>query len=187
MPKEILYIIGVIFLIFVIYVISVVNSLKKAKNKVKEAYVTMDVYMKKKWNLIPSLVEIVKPYSKQELSTLEEVIRLRNTTYNNMDNEKRVNVLEEITPRIKKLMSLAIEYPELKANDNYLKLETSLAQLENEITNARIIYNDRVKKLNNMVYQFPSNIVAKALKIVQEKSYPTEDSKKGNITIDLKK
>lgn len=178
MPKEIFYIIGVIFLIFIIYVVSVANSLLKAKNKVMEAYTAMDVYMKKKWSLIPNLIENVKGYSKQDLTTLEELIRLRNTTYNNMDNEKRVSVLDEMTPRIKKLMALAIEYPELKANDNYLKLESTLLQLEEEIIRTRIVYNDMVGKLNNMVCKFPSNIVAKVLKIGQEKDYPIKDVKK---------
>ena len=121
-----IYIILGIVAILAIYVIATFNDLTKTRNRVDEAFATMDVYLKKRWDLIPNLVETVKGYMKHEKSTLEEIVELRNKTYDKMTEEDKVDVNNKLTQVISKLFALAEKYPDLKANQNFMDLSVQL-------------------------------------------------------------
>lgn len=183
--KILLIIIGVIVLLGLI-IFLIFNGLVKAKNRVKEAFATMDVYLKKRWDLVPNLVEAVKGYAKHEESTLEEVIRFRNNNYDNFSEKDKLNASEEITKGIGRLMAIAEAYPELKANENFLHLSSELTKLEDEIANSRKYYNATVRAYNNKVQMFPSNIVAGILKYEPENMFEAKEEEKENREVNFK-
>src|SRR5574344_901879 len=115
-------IIGVVILIILIFVFATYNNLIRLKNLVKEAFATMDVYLKKRWDLIPNLVEIVKGYAKHEKGTLMEVIELRNRSYDTVTMEEKMSANPELGRGINKIFALAESYPDLKASTNFLNL-----------------------------------------------------------------
>src|SRR5574344_130855 len=112
-----IYIIIGVFVILLIYVLSMYNSFVKLNNIVKEAFSTMDVYLKKRWDLIPNIVETVKGYAKHEKDTLEEVVKLRNSAYDKMSDDDKIKQNEKLTKGISKIMALVESYPDLKANE----------------------------------------------------------------------
>ena len=97
----------------------------------------MDVYLKKRWDLIPNLVEIVKGYATHEKQTLEEVVKLRSNNYENMSNNEKMSSYEETYPRVERLMAIAENYPELKASTQFQNLSENLTKAEDEIANSR--------------------------------------------------
>ena len=152
-------IIGVIALL-VIYVLVTYNVFVKMKNRVDESFSTMDVYLKKRWDLIPNLVETVKGYAKHEKDTLQEVISLRNTPYESMSDDEKVKTNQKLSQSVTKIMALAEAYPELKANENFKELSKDLSKIEEDIANSRKYYNGTVRTYNDKIEMVPSNIVA---------------------------
>ena len=180
-----IYIIGAIIVLLVIYLFVCYNSFVKLNNQVKEAFSTMDVYLKKRWDLIPNIVETVKGYSKQEKETLTEVVKIRSNSYDDMNINDKVNVNTKLSGDINKLMALAEAYPELKANENYLDLSNKLTEIEEDIANSRKYYNGSVRIYNNKVEMFPSNIIAKIFGFKSEKMFGISEDEKQNIKIEL--
>lgn len=154
------YIIIAIIILLIVYIFVLYNSFISLDNKVKEAFSTMDVYLKKRWDLIPNLVETVKGYAKHEKNTLEDVIKARNTYVTANTPEEKMKSSGELTQMVNKLFALAESYPDLKANQNFLSLQEDLKDTENKISVARQFYNDTVLTYNNKVEMVPSNIVA---------------------------
>lgn len=154
------YIIIGVIVVIVIYTLASYNSFIKANNQVKEAFSTMDVYLKKRWDLIPNIVESVKGYVKHEKETLKELVDLRNSTYENMSESDKMKTNQQISTGITKVMALAEAYPDLKASENFKDLSNQLSKVEEDIANARKYYNGVVKNFNNKVEMFPSNIFA---------------------------
>lgn len=175
----------VILSIIVLYTIIQYNSLVKTNNLVKEAFSTMDVYLKKRWDLIPNLVEVVKGYANYEKDTLNEITTLRINIYDNMSINKKIDINEQITQNISKIMAISENYPELRASENFLKLSKELTEIEDEIANSRKYYNGAVRMLNNKIQMFPSNIVANIFKFKQEKMFESNTEEKNNIKVNL--
>jgi len=173
----------VIFL--VIYVFVVYNSLINLSNKVKESFSTMDVYLKKRWDLIPNIVETVKGYAKHEKNVLESVIYLRNSAYNEMSTMEKIDANEKLTTGISKLMMLAEAYPDLKANENFLNLSSQLTKVEDDIANSRKYYNAVVRIFNNKVEMFPSNLIASVFGYKTEKMFEASSSERENVQVKL--
>lgn len=156
----VLAIIGVIVLILIMYIISSYNGLVKARNKVKDQWAQIDVQLKKRVDLIPNLVETVKGYAKHEQETLDAVISARNT-FNKAGNvEDEINANNQITGALNRLFALSESYPDLKANSNFMSLQSDLKDIEEKISYARQFYNDTVLSYNNKIEMFPSNIIA---------------------------
>ena len=177
------YIIIAVLIILVIYFICVYNSLVKLNNNVKEAFSTMDVYLKKKWDLIPNLVETVKGYAKHEKDTLQEVISLRNTPYESMSDDEKVKTNQKLSQSVTKIMALAEAYPELKANENFKELSKDLSKIEEDIANSRKYYNGVVKVYNNKVEMFPSNLVASMFGHKSKTMFEALDSERENVKV----
>jgi len=120
----------------------------------------MDVYLRKRWDLIPNIVETVKGYAKYENDTLKEIVELRGGSYDNMSLDEKVKVNSKLSSGIGKVMALAEAYPDLKASSNFMDLSNQLTKVEEDIANARKYYNGVVRIYNDKVQMFPSNIFA---------------------------
>ena len=153
-------IIAVAVILVLIYIFTTYNSLVKMKNKVEEAFSTMDVYLKKRWDLIPNIVSTVKGYAKHEAETLENVIKARNSNYQNMSEEEKIEANASISKSIPNFSVLAEQYPDLKANQNFLDLQAQLEGTENRIAVERRKFNDVARSYNAFILQFPRNLVA---------------------------
>ncbi|MCC8016514.1 MAG: LemA family protein, partial [Clostridiales bacterium] len=169
-------IIIVIIVLAAVYVGSAYNSLVKSKNSVEEAFATMDVYLKKRWDLIPNIVSSVKGYAKHEAQTLEKVISARNSRYQDLTDDEKIEANMELTKGLASINVLAEQYPDLKANQNFLDLNAQLQKTEDDIANARKFYNAVVKSYNNKVEMFPSSIVASLFKFGKKQMFNIENS-----------
>lgn len=153
-------IIGAIILIVLIIGITQFNAFVALKNKVDEAFSTMDVYMKKRYDLIPNLVETVKGYAAHEKETITGVIEARNRAYSSESPKETIENNNVLTEALGRLFAVAEQYPNLKADTQFSSLQRELSSIENEIAQSRKYYNGVVKQLNTKVEMFPSNIVA---------------------------
>lgn len=181
-----IYIIIGIIVVIILYALIVNNSIIKYFNRVKEAFSTMDVYLKKRFDLIPNLVETVKSYANYENKTLEDIIKARNS-YDNFSNEKKLEENKKAVNEINKLIALTESYPELKANENFIKLSEQLTSIENDIANSRKYYNATVREYNNKIGIFPNNIVAKLFNHKEEKMFSVNENERDNVKVNLNK
>lgn len=179
------YVVIVIVIIVLIYFVVTYNKLVKLYNTVKEAFSTMDVYLKKRWDLIPNIVDSVKGYAKHEKKTLKEIIELRNRTYDDMSTYEKFDTNDKLSQGINKLMAITESYPDLKANDNFNDLTKQLTEVEDYIANSRKYYNGTVRMFNNKVEMFPSNIVALIFGFKKEKMFEASKIERKNIEIKL--
>lgn len=180
-----IYIIIVIIVLIIIYAFALYNSLIKLNNKVKEAFSTMDVYLKKRWDLIPNIVETVKGYAKHEKETLKEVIELRNIVYDKMSDDEKIKTNEQLSNGINKIMLLAEAYPDLKANENFKDLSNQLIKVEDEIANSRKYYNGVIRIYNNKVEMFPSNIFARLFGYKSKSMFEACANERENVKVKL--
>ena len=180
-----IYIIIVIVILIIIYTFILYNNFIKLNNDVKEAFSTMDVYLKKRWDLIPNIIETVIAYTKHEKDTLKEIIELRNNIYDKMTNEEKIKTNEQISNNVGKIIALSENYPELKANENFKNLSNQLAKIEEDIANSRKYYNGIVKIYNNKVEMFPSNIFAKIFGYHSKAMFEANTTERENIKIKL--
>ncbi len=152
-------IIGVIILL-VLWFIATYNKLIGLRNKKDDQWSQIEVQLKRRADLIPNVVETVKGYAKHEKGTFEEVIKARNTYLEAKTPEAEIKASTGVSNALSKLFALAENYPELKANQNFLSLQNDLKDTEDKISYARQFYNDSVLTYNNKVEMVPSNIVA---------------------------
>ena len=185
MNNMILYVVIAIIAVLVIYLIVQYNAFVKANNIVKEAFSTMDFYFKKRWDLIPNLVEVVKGYAKHEKETFNQITSLRTNSYDSIPMDKKINVNEQLEHGITKIMAIAENYPELKANENFAKLSADLTKIEDEIANSRKYYNGAVRELNNEIQMFPSNIVAGVFGFKQANMFEANAEERNNVKVSL--
>ena len=180
-----LYIIIAIVVIILIALFITYNSFVQLNNKVKEAFATMDVYLKKRWDLIPNTVETVKGYAKHEKNTLKEVIELRNSAYDKMSDDEKMKTNEQLSKGINKIMALAESYPDLKASENFKDLSNQLTKVEDDIANSRKYYNGTVRIYNNKVEMFPSNIIAKIFGYKSKNMFEASETERENVKVEL--
>ena len=136
------------------------NKLVRSRNKVEGEWAQIDVQLKRRIDLIPNLVETVKGYAAHEKDALEAVINARAKALGATTDEEKMASAGEVSNALSRLFALSESYPELKANENFLKLQDDLKDTEDKIAYARQFYNDAAKGFKNMVEMFPSNIVA---------------------------
>jgi len=143
-----------------LFVISVYNSLKTQEILVDEAWSGIDVQLKKRFDLIPNLIETVKGYAKHESGLFEKVAALRSGMMNSNTPEELGKMEGELRSTLKTLFAVAEAYPELKANENFMSLQGSLQQIESDLESARRYYNGAVRDLNAKIIVFPNSIIA---------------------------
>ena len=156
--SDIVYIILAVVLFVIIVILFMYNRLVRLLNRAKKAKSNIEICLKKRFDLIPNLVECVKSYSKYENETLESIISLRND-YNNASNLKMTDV-DDMDKRLNKYLAIVESYPELKANEEYLNLQKELSNIEDQLLRARNFYNDAVTVYNTAREVVPSNIIA---------------------------
>ena len=172
-------IIGVVVLI-ALYFMSTYNGLVKLRNMVKDQWSQIDVLLKRRADLIPNLVETVKGYTKHEKETLEAVINARNKAVSAQGVEEEMKANGELSGALSRLFALAESYPDLKANANFMDLQSNLKETEDKISYARQFYNDAVLKYKNKLEVFPSNIVAGIFGFKPEPFFEATDKEKEN-------
>lgn len=177
------YIIIAVIAIVLVYALTSYNGLINLRNRVKEAFATMDVYLKKRWDLIPNIVETVKGYASHEKETLKSIVDLRNNAYDTMQQKDKIAADNQITGALSKLMALAENYPDLKANQNFLELSKELSKVEEDIANSRKYYNAVVRNYNNAVQMFPSNIISSVFGFKEEPMFETVERE--NVKVDF--
>ena len=174
----ILIIIVVLVVLVLLWAIGVYNSLVDLRNKVKDEWSQIDVLLKRRADLIPNLVETVKGYATHEKSTLDAVTSARNKVNNasNADDEMKAN--NELSGALTKLIAVAEAYPDLKANQNFLDLQSNLKETEDKISFARQFYNEAVLKYKNKIEMFPTNIIAGMFNFKPESFFETDEASK---------
>lgn len=151
---------GVLLLVIAIAVIAIYNRLVVLRNRVDNAWSQIDVQLKRRYDLIPNLVESVKGYASHESGVFEKVTAARAAAINAQGVEQQVAAENMLTGALKSLFAVAEAYPDLKANANFLDLQAQLTDAENKIAYARQFYNDSVMSLNTAIQAFPSNVLA---------------------------
>ncbi|MDD4027846.1 MAG: LemA family protein [Bacilli bacterium] len=154
-----------------LFVATTYNSLVQLRNKVRDQWAQVDVQLKKRFDLVPNLVETVKGYAKHEKETFEKVIEARSKFSSARTPETEMEASGELSKALSRIMMLAESYPELKANQNFLKLQEELADVEEKIAYARQFYNDRVLSYMDKIQMFPSNVVASMFKFKEAKYF----------------
>lgn len=174
----------VVLILIGVYVVSSYNVLVVLRNKVEEAFSTMDVYLVKRHDLIPNLVETVKGYAKHEKETLEKVIQARNQAVNASTLEDKVEAEKAVSGVLGRLFALAESYPDLKANTNFQELMSQLKAVEEDIANARKYYNGATRQFNTSLEVFPRNIVAGFFKFTKKPLFEVQDeSERQNVKV----
>ena len=151
-----------------LWLVGVFNSLVRSRNRVKESWSDIDVQLKRRYDLIPNLVETVKGYAAHESGTLDKVIQARAKAMGAQTVAEHAQAENMLTGALKSLFALSEAYPQLRAVESFTKLQDELADTENKIQAARRFYNTNVLSLNTRVEQFPSNIVASMLGFKKE-------------------
>ena len=179
--------IGLIIVLAVIalWVIGAFNRFVKLRNIVEEAFSTMDVYMKKRFDLIPNLVETVKGYASHEKGTFESVTKARTAIQEASTVEDRMEAENMLTGTLRTLFAVAEAYPELKANENFMDLQGQLQTVEVDIANSRKYYNATVKEYNTKTEMFPSNIIANIFGFKRKPMFEVEEAERQNVKVEF--
>jgi LemA protein len=170
--------IGIILAVVVLvafYAIAIYNKLIKLKNLVAEAWSGIDVQLKKRYDLIPNLVETVKGYAAHEKDTFENVTRARAAAQQATTVEGQQAAEKNLSSALMNLIAVAERYPDLKANTNFLQLQNTLGEVEGDIEKARRYYNGNVREQNTLIESFPSNIIANLFGFVKSVMFELEN------------
>jgi LemA protein len=178
-----LIIVGAVVVILIFWYIGTYNRFVSLRNRVEEGFSTMDVYMKKRYDLVPNLVETVKGYAKHESSTFENVVKARNIAMGAQSVEERAQGENMLTGTLRSLFAVAENYPELKANQNFLDLQGQLTSLENDIANSRKYYNALVREFNIAREAFPSAIVAGFMHLEKKAMFDIDEQERQNVKV----
>lgn len=157
-------VVALIVVLVLVWYISTYNKLKRHSNLADEGWATIDVQLKKRYDLIPNLVETVKGYAAHESGTLEAVIRARSAAISAKGDDK-IAAENALTGTLKSLLKLQESYPQLKANANFMDLQSQLREVENELASARRYYNGTVKELNTLLDYFFTGFVGRRMKL----------------------
>jgi LemA protein len=165
----------VIAALVVLWAIATFNTLVKGRNSVDEAWSGVDTELRRRYDLIPNLVETVKGYASHERGTLEAVVEARNKAMSASGPQEQAAAENLLTGALRQLFALAEAYPDLKANQNFLQLQTELSNTEDRIQQARRFYNASVRDFNNQVQTFPANVVANAFGFLSRQFFELDD------------
>ena len=171
----------IILVVLALFVLITYNSLVSKKHKVAQARSSIDVYLNQRFDLIPNLVETVKGYAKHEKEIFEETIRLRTSYFNSKDLDEA----SLLNSKCNSILAIAENYPELKANENFLSLQKSLSKMENQLQAARRLYNIEVTDYNTKLNVVPTKKKKKIFNFKEEKLFEIEEYKKENIDINI--
>ena len=175
-------VLGVVVLL-VIFVVAAYNGLVRLRNRIDNAWAQIDVQLRRRYDLIPNLVETVKGYAAHERQTFEEVTKARTNAINAQGPADQAQAENVITGALKSLFAVAEAYPELKANQNFLALQEELTATEGRIAYARQFYNDEVLKLNTRIQSFPTNVLANSFGFRAREYFEADDTSRGPVSV----
>jgi LemA protein len=178
-----LWIVVGVFLALLLYGIVEFNRLVRHRNRVENAWSGIDVQLRRRYDLIPNLVEAVKGYAAHERELFEKVTiaRARGIDATSIDDQARAET--EITRNLRQLFAVAEAYPELKANENFLALQEELTATESKIAFARQFYNDQVMRYNTIIQRFPSLIIARTWNFTPREFFQAEEESRGPVSV----
>ncbi len=176
-------VIGGIVLLLLLYLVLTYNKLVKLRNRIANAWAQIDVQLRRRYDLIPNLVETVKGYAKHERETFEAVTQARAEAINAQGVGAQAQAENMITSALKSLFAVAEAYPELKANANFLSLQEELSSTEGRIAYARQFYNDAVLQMNTKVQSFPSNMIANMFGFREHEYFEADDTSRGPVSV----
>lgn len=166
------------------WLVLIYNGLITLKNRVDEAWSDIDVQLKRRYDLIPNLVETVKGYATHEQGTLEKVIEARNSAMAQSGHDaSKAQAENELSSTLKSIFALSESYPDLKANQNFMKLQDELSDTENKIQAARRFYNGNVRDFNTKIEVFPNNAINNILKFKKYDFFEANATEKENIQV----
>ncbi len=181
---------GLIFLILIAFVVVAVvaivliyNRLVVRRNRVENGWAQIDVQLKKRYDLIPNLVETVKGYAKHEKEVFENVTKARSQAIQASGPGEQSQAENMITGALKTLFAVAEDYPELKANQNFMMLQEELSGVENKIAFARQFYNDTVMKYNTAIQTFPTNLLVGMLGFPEKEYFEIEEASREPVKV----
>lgn len=174
--------------IIVIAFIAIYNKLVTARQRVKNGWGQIDVQLQRRFDLIPNLVDTVKGYMAHESSVLEKVTELRTSWANAKTVAEKMEISNQLSDTLKTIMAVSENYPDLKANQNFMSLQEELTNTENKISYSRQFYNDTVTRYNTMLETFPSTLVASMFHFEAEKLFEVDNpSARQNVKVDFNK
>lgn len=178
-----IWIIVVIIAIIILWPIVIFNSLIRLRNRVKEAWSDIEVQLKRRYDLIPNLVEAVKGYMIHEKDVFEKVTQARSQAISAKGFDQKSKAEDTLSGTLKTLFAVSEAYPDLKANTNFLELQRELADTENKIQSARRFYNTNVMEINNKIETFPSNIIARIFKFQKQEFFAASEEEKKPVQV----
>ena len=179
------WVVVVVLAFVVVYAIFTFNRLVSLRNRVDNGWSQIDVQLRRRYDLIPNLVESVKGYAAHERELFEHVAEARAQASGAQSVEQQAQAENVITAGLRRLFAVAENYPELKANQNYLALQEELTATESKIAYARQFYNDQVAKLNTEIQRFPASIIAKSFHYQPRPFFNIEEPARGPVRVDL--
>ena len=178
-------IIVVLVVLVALFFVAQYNGLVKLRNRVENAWAQIDVQLRRRYDLIPNLVETVKGYASHEKETLDAVIQARNSAMASTGPAEAAQNENMLTGTLKSLFALSEAYPDLKANQNFLELQEELTSTESRIAFARQHYNDSVLGFNTKIQTFPSNIVAGMFNFTESEYFEVEGDARGPVEVEF--
>jgi LemA protein len=176
-------IIVVVLVLLALYVIVTFNGLVSLRNRIENAWAQIDVQLKRRYDLIPNLVETVKGYATHEKDTLDRVIQARNAGMSANGVQDQAAAENMLTGALKSVFALSEAYPDLKANTNFLQLQEELTGTEGRIAYARQFYNDTVYRYNTKIQSFPANMLASRFRFAEREYFRADDEARGNVNV----
>ncbi|MBI3290690.1 LemA family protein [Candidatus Falkowbacteria bacterium] len=180
---NLLWIILAIVAALILWLILIFNSLIRLKNRTNEAFSDIDVQLKRRHDLIPNLIETVKGYAKHERELFEKVTKARSNAISAQGVEEKSQTENMLSQALKSIFAVAENYPDLKASQNFLKLQDELSDTENKIQAARRFYNGNVRDFNTKTQTFPNNLVANMLGFKDFEFFQAENKEKENVAV----
>ncbi|MCF7798874.1 LemA family protein [Candidatus Woesearchaeota archaeon] len=176
-------IIVIIVGVLLLFIIALYNALIRLRNQVKNSWAQIDVQLKRRNDLIPNLVNTVKGYMKHEKETLENITKARSAIMNASGVDETAKASGELTGMLKSLFAVAENYPDLKANQNFMQLQEEITGTENKIAYSRQHYNDMVMVFNTKIQKFPNNVFAGILSFTEQTSFEATEAEKKNVEV----
>lgn len=176
----------VVVVVLVVWAIAMYNKFIRLVNRTKEAWADIDVQLKRRYDLIPNLVEAVKGYVKHEKETLENVTQARTAAMGAQGVAEQGAAENMLTGALKSLFAVSENYPDLKANQNFLDLQNELSDTENKIQAARRFYNTNVRDLNTAIQVFPNSIIANMFKFTEREFFELEEGSEERENVEVK-
>lgn len=178
------YYLIIVAAVIVLYIVFLFNSLITLKNQVENAWSQIDVQLKRRFDLIPNLINTVKGYMKHEKGVLTEVTKMRSKLISGNMSEKS-KASDAITNALKTIFAVSERYPKLQASENFKMLQEELAGTESKIAFARQFYNDNIMTLNNKIQQFPSNMIANMLNFKEREFFKSAETEKKSVKVEF--